>query len=68
MFFILPGLLLLLFSAYVNAWMVTHFIQEYGRFAEVSWFFSRASAAVAAAYTQAPHTFILGIGSVILGI
>jgi len=68
MFFILPGLLLLLFSLYVNAWMFAHFVEQFGRHAELTWFFSRASAAVAAAYQAAPHTFIVGIGSLMLGI
>jgi glycosyltransferase involved in cell wall biosynthesis len=68
MFFIVPGLLLLSFSAYVNAWVVIHFFERFGEFNELTWFFSRASAAVAASYRTAPHTFIVGIGSLMLGI
>src|SRR5437879_4866744 len=49
MFFIIPGLVLLVFSLYVNAWMVVHFLEEYQKFSQVTWFFSRASAAVATA-------------------
>ena len=45
MFFIVPGLGLLLFSLYVNAWMLVHFVEQYQKFPQVTWFFSRASAA-----------------------
>src|SRR3989449_2170767 len=68
MFFIIPGLGLLLFSLYVNAWMLAHFLAEYQKFPQVAWFFSRASAAVATAYHQAPHTFFVGLMSLTLAI
>ena len=68
MFFIIPGLVLLVFSLYVNAWMVVHFIEEYQKFPQLTWFFSRASAAVASAYHEAPHTFFVGLMSLTLAI
>ena len=68
MFFIIPGLVLLVFSLYVNAWMVVHFLEEYQKFSQLTWFFSRASAAVATAYQQAPHTFFVGLMSLMLAI
>ena len=68
MFFIIPGLGLLLFSLYVNAWMLAHFFAAYQRFPEYAWFFDRASAAVATAYHQAPHTFFVGLMSLTLAI
>lgn len=68
MFFILPGLLLLTFSAYVNGWMFFHFLNQYRNHGEHSWFFSRASTAVAAAYEQAPHTFTVGLMSLMVAI
>jgi len=68
MFFIIPGLGLLLFSLYVNAWMFVHFLEEYQKFPQVAWFFSRASAAVATAYHLAPHTFFVGLMSLMLAI
>src|SRR5437899_10935042 len=68
MFFILPGLGLLLFSVYVNAWMLVHFVEQYQKFPQVTWFFSRASAAVASAYHEAPHTFFVGLMSLTLAI
>jgi glycosyltransferase involved in cell wall biosynthesis len=68
MFFIIPGLLLLLFSLYVNAWMLHHFFVQYQNFPQVTWFLSRASAAVHAAYQQAPHTFFVGLMSLTLAI
>jgi glycosyltransferase involved in cell wall biosynthesis len=60
-FFIVPGLTLLLFALYVNSWMVIHFIEAYHKSPQYSWFFSRASVAVGAAYTEFPHTFIVGL-------
>jgi hypothetical protein len=68
MFFVIPGFALLLFSLYVNAWMLHHFVTEYQNFPQVTWFFSRASAAVAAAYQQAPHTFFVGLMSLTLAV
>jgi len=68
MFFILPGLVLFTFALYVNAWMLIHFLNQYPHYAQYTWFFSRSSAAVAAAYAQAPHTFIIGLTSTMLAI
>jgi glycosyltransferase involved in cell wall biosynthesis len=68
MFFIIPGLGLLLFALYVNTWTVIHFFEEYQNVAQYAWFFSRASVAVGAAYAQYPHTFIVGLLSLMLGI
>ena len=67
MFFIVPGLLLLAFSAYVNFWMVVHFfdaLQAVPANAEVddiSW-------AIAKAYQDFPHTFIVGLLSLMVSI
>ena len=61
MFFIIPGLALLLFALYVNTWMVIHFFEQYQNFPQYGWFLTRASLAVGAAYNQFPHTFIVGL-------
>ena len=64
-FLLVPGLLLLAFSAYVNTWMVIHFIDAYvelGASPEAR----QASAAVALAYMRYPHTFIVGLLSLML--
>jgi len=60
MFFILPGMILLAFAVYVNAWMFIHFFDQYRVLTQYDWFLSRASVAVAAAYQAFPHTFIVG--------
>jgi hypothetical protein len=60
MFFLVPGFSLLLFALYVNGWMLVHFFNHYQTLGQHSWFFSRASAAVSAAYNEFPHTFIVG--------
>jgi len=60
MFFLVPGFGLLLFAVYVNGWMLVHFFNHYQSLGQYSWFFSRASAAVSAAYNEFPHTFIVG--------
>jgi glycosyltransferase involved in cell wall biosynthesis len=67
MFFVLPGLLLLVFSLWVNFWMVMHFLEAFADLAgaEVP---DRVSAAVALAYQQYPHTFIVGLLSLALAI
>lgn len=68
MFFILPGLAMLLFAAYVNSWVVAHFVSHFQALTQYPAFFARASAAVSAAYVQSPHTFIIGISALMLGI
>jgi glycosyltransferase involved in cell wall biosynthesis len=60
MFFLVPGLALLFLAIYVNSWMFIHFFNHYESLAQYTWFPDRASNAVAAAYVQAPHTFIVG--------
>jgi hypothetical protein len=60
MFFIIPGCAMLLFAIYVNVWMLIHFFEEYQNLPQYTWFFSRASVAIGAAYSQFPHTFIVG--------
>lgn len=66
MFFILPGLALLVFSLWTNVWMVVHFFEAYGELGAVAG--DRVSAAVAVAYQQYPHTFIVGLLSLALAI
>jgi glycosyltransferase involved in cell wall biosynthesis len=61
MFFIFPGLVLLLFAFYVNTCMIIHFVDHYQVLTHYTGFFNRASAAVGAAYSQAPHTFTVGL-------
>ena len=68
MFFILPGLAMLLFALYVNGWMIAHFISQFQALTQYPVFFARASAAVSAAYAASPHTFIIGISALMLGI
>lgn len=60
LFFIFPGLLLSLLALYADAWVLLHFGAEYQKLAQYGWFLDRASYAVAAAYQQFPHTFIVG--------
>lgn len=66
--FTLPGLLLLIFSLWVNTWMFIHWLDELPNFAQDTWFLDRASDAVAAAYRQYPHTFIVGLFSLVLAL
>jgi glycosyltransferase involved in cell wall biosynthesis len=67
-FLLVPGLLLLAFSAYVNTWMVIHFFEAYAEL-EVSAEAARGmSEAVALAYARYPHTFIVGLLSLMLSL
>ncbi len=68
MFFILPGVAMLLFAIYVNGWTVAHFVSHFQSLSQYPAFFTRASAAVSAAYVESPHTFIIGISALMLGI
>ena len=66
MFFILPGLVLLAFALWTNFWMFVHFFSAYVAIDPSQT--GRASAAVAAAYRDFPHTFIVGLLSLMLAI
>jgi glycosyltransferase involved in cell wall biosynthesis len=67
-FFIVPGLLLLACSAYVNAWVLTHLINEYARLSTDLSILHRLSYAGEGAFKLAPHTFVAGIGSLTIAI
>jgi len=60
MFFVLPGLLLLLFSMFATGWALIHSYEQYQSLSRYPTFGTRVSASVAAAFVQAPHTFVLG--------
>ena len=68
MFFVLPGLLLLFLSIYVNVWMVIHIVREYLSLDGDNGFTGNASLAVAQAYQSQPHTFIVGLLSLMVAI
>lgn len=67
MFFVVPGLLLLAFSAWVNVWMVVHFFDALelvppdAATDNISW-------AIARAYEDYPHTFIVGLLSLMVSV
>lgn len=65
-FLLVPGLLLLAFSAYVNTWMVIHFFEAYAELGALPATARGVSAAVALAYARYPHTFIVGLLSLML--
>ena len=65
-FLLVPGLLLLAFSAYVNTWMVIHFIDAYRELESSPDTARDFSAAVALAYAHYPHTFIVGLLTLML--
>ena len=65
LFFILPGLLLGLFSAYVNFWVFVHFFEALGALRAVDPA-ATFSEALGAAYAQYPHTFVFGLMTAVL--
>ncbi|HEX9706184.1 MAG TPA: glycosyltransferase family 2 protein [Steroidobacteraceae bacterium] len=67
-FLLIPGLLLLAFAAYVNTWMVFHFIRAYAELSLSPDLQNDMAAAVALAYQRYPHTFIVGLLSLMLAI
>jgi len=69
MFFVIPGLLLLFLSIYVNGWAFAHFLEHFqAASSQYPDFVARSSVAITAAYNQAPHTFIVGGISLMLAI
>ena len=67
MFFLIPGLILLLFSLYANIWVLIHCWGQYQVFAQQT-FFPDLTEVVAATFYQTPHTFIIGGMSLIIAI
>jgi glycosyltransferase involved in cell wall biosynthesis len=65
-FLLVPGLLLIAFAAYVNTWMVIHFVEAYVEIGAAPAAANDMSAAVALAYARYPHTFIVGLLSLML--
>lgn len=65
-FLVFPGLLLFFFSLYVNTWMVIHFFQALSSLAPDVLAKEGPSAALAQAYAAYPHTFIIGLLSLML--
>jgi glycosyltransferase involved in cell wall biosynthesis len=69
LFFIFPGFLSMLLSAYAFIWALVHTFSNLSRLSpSFGPFMPRLSAAVALAFQQAPHTFIIGGISLMLGI
>ena len=62
----MPGLLLIAFAAYVNTWMVIHFMEAHAELGISPETARDMSAAVALAYARYPHTFIVGLLSLML--
>jgi hypothetical protein len=65
-FLLVPGLLLLAFAAYVNTWLVIHFVEAYVELGATETTTHDMSAAVALAYAKYPHTFIVGLLALML--
>jgi glycosyltransferase involved in cell wall biosynthesis len=59
MFFIMPSVILFLLSLYADTWAIIHCVSNYQKLA-LSERFPDPTVAVANAFQQAPHTFILG--------
>jgi glycosyltransferase involved in cell wall biosynthesis len=66
-FFLVPGLFLFCLSCLANSWVLIHTFTNYQNLA-ADWFLDRFSDAVAAAFHQAPHTFIIGGMTLMLAI
>jgi len=65
-FFVLPGLILLIFAIYTNTWMFIHFFDAFAVLPpDMAWNFTEA---FAVAFKEHPHTFIFGLLSLMLSI
>lgn len=67
MFFILPGLFLLLFAAHTNFWSIMHFFDAYAALPPDAGP-DKISAALSRAYDEFPYTYIVGLLSLMLSI
>jgi glycosyltransferase involved in cell wall biosynthesis len=67
-YLVFPGLVLAVFSAYVNFWMVVHVVEAMLEAAQSPSGPIPPSVAVAVAYRESPHTFIVGLLSLMLAV
>jgi len=71
LFFILPASVLLLLSSYTLMWVVVHTVVQYlnlpAPITELA-FYNRLAAAIAAAFYQSPHSFVVGGVTLMLAI
>ncbi|MBB6091650.1 glycosyltransferase involved in cell wall biosynthesis [Povalibacter uvarum] len=67
MFLVVPGLVMLAFSMWVNIWMIVHFFEAYLS-PDAAQAADRISAAVSMAYQRYPHTFLVGLLSLMVSI
>ena len=67
LFFVAPGVVIGVFSLYVNFWMFVHFFEAVGELKRSGLDYSFSNA-FAAAYEAFPHTFIIGFLSLMLAI
>jgi len=69
MFFIVPGLVLMLLASYTLLWVFIHTVNHYEKVSSsLVGFDARFSAAVGAAFQQSPHSFFVGSISLVLAI
>ena len=69
MFFILPGLVLILLSLYPLIWTVIHSFDHFRSLAASNLAYDyRISEAIAAAFKHSPHAFIVGGFALMIGI
>ncbi len=66
-FFVLPGLFLLAFSLYTNVWTVIHAVEAFVAIGQAGGD-ATISEAIAKAYANYPHTFIVGLLSLMVAI
>lgn len=65
LFFILPGILVLIFSLYTNIWMIIHFMEKYHSI-DLPFNMDHLTTAFKEAYSANQHTFVMAFCSLIL--
>jgi len=68
MFFVFPGLLLLVFSLHTNFWAFMHFFDAYFALSDIPGVAEKISSALATAYDKYPYTYMVGLLSMMLSI
>lgn len=66
MFYIIPGLALLLFSFWIGCWAFVHFSDYYAVLVQYDSAIVRASAALEMAFDKHTHTFVIGLMALML--
>lgn len=68
MYFIIPGLILMVFALWMSGWAFNHYYSYYTELTQYNSFLVRSSAALEMSFDRHTHTFVIGLLALMLAI